>query len=189
MSHRTYTEKGRFQGINMGMGTLLLIDWQNNDYLNGDATHSDPVILNGVHLLEQWRSQTQHIVHVLTDCAKIWDSNAWFRQRFKMESPIVDNSILPGFTPLEKETLIWKPHRSAFFNTRLEEILPHGQKIYCTGAATTGCVLATAIHGDALGYEMHFVEDCIFDKDQKRHSMGIDILKKFGRITHSKDVL
>ena len=68
-------------------------------------------------------------------------------------------------------------------------MLPAGEKIYCTGAATTGCVLATAIHGDALGYEMHFVEDCIFDKDQQRHDMGMKLLPKFGKVVHSKDIV
>mgnify|MGYP003632830074 CR=1 FL=1 len=171
------------------MQTLLLIDWQNNDYRNSDQAHSDAAVINGAYMLGRWRSRKLNVVHVLADCVKIWESNKWRKQRFKLESPIVDNAILPEFTPLENETLIWKPDRSAFFNTNLEEMLPAGEKIYCTGAATTGCVLASAIHGDALGYEMHFVEDCIFDKDQQRHDMGMNILPKFGRVVHSKDIV
>jgi|TARA_B110000444_G_C18726886_1_gene541338 nicotinamidase-related amidase len=171
------------------MKTLLLVDWQNNDYQNSDKAHSGAAVINGSYLLEQWRKKGFNVVHVLTDCVKIWKSNQWRKQRFKSESPIVDNTILREFTPLDDETLLWKPDRSAFFNTNLEETLTPGQQIYCTGAATTGCVLATAIHGDALGYEMHFVEDCIFDKDQQRHDRGMDILPKFGRVVHSKDIV
>ncbi len=171
------------------MQTLLLIDWQNNDYRNSDETHSDAVVVNGAYMLKKWRSKKLNIVHVVTDCVKIWQSNKWRKHRFKLESPIVDNAILPEFTPLDHETLLWKPDRSAFFNTNLSEIIPAGQKIYCTGAATTGCVMATAIQGDALGYEMHFVEDCIFDKDQKKHNIGMELLPKFGKVVHSKDIL
>ena len=171
------------------MKTLLLIDWQNNDYQNSDKVLSDVAIKNGEYLLNKWRSKDLNVIHVLTDCAKIYNSNKWRRYRLKTEKPIVDNSVIRQFTPLQEETIIWKPDRSAFFETNLAEILPWGEQIYCTGAATTGCVLATAIHGDALGCEMHFVEDCIFDLDQEKHNNGIQILQKFGRVVNSKDIV
>ena len=76
------------------MKTLLLVDWQNNDYQNSDKAHSGAAVINGSYLLEQWRKKGFNVVHVLTDCVKIWKSNQWRKQRFKSESPIVDNTIL-----------------------------------------------------------------------------------------------
>ena len=171
------------------MKTLLLIDWQNTDYRNSDRPHNDVAVGKGLCLLDAWRSKELNIVHVFLDSVKFFQSNKWRRQRFKSESPIVDNSILQQFLPLVGETVIWKSDRSAFYDTNLHDLLLEGQEVYCTGAATTGCILATAIHGDALGYQMNFVSDCIFDRNHQRHEKGVDILSKFGKIVNSNDIL
>ena len=171
------------------MKTLLLIDWQNTDYKNSDRQHSDVAIDNGKKLLNIWRSKNFNLVHVLLDSEKIFQTNAWRRTRLKQESPILDNSIITGFAPQDGEPYLWKPDRSAFFGTQLENMLSAGQEVYCTGASTTGCVLATAIHGDALGYQMHFVHDCMFDKDEQRHNKGVEILGKFGRVVNHNDIV
>jgi len=168
------------------MKTLLMIDWQNNDYRNSDRLHADKAAANCVSLLESWRSSGCELIHVFLE-GDFYQSNQWRRQRFKVD--IFDNSIMQQFLPLDGEKVVWKTDRSAFFNTALEEILPKRNPVYFAGASTTGCVLATAIHGDALGYDMRFVEDCIFDRSQKRHEIGLEVLKKFGNTINSKDIV
>lgn len=168
------------------MQTLLMIDWQNNDYRNSDRSHADKASAMCESLLESWRVAGHEVIHVfLKD--DFFKTNQWRRQRFKGD--IIDSSVMQQFLPLQGEKVVWKKDRSAFFHTTLEQILPKENTVYFTGAATTGCVLATAIHGDALGYNMRFVEDCIFDRSQKRHEIGLEVLRKFGKTVSSNQIL
>ena len=170
------------------MKTILLIDWQNNDYRNSEASHCDAAIVNASRLLDDWRARKNRVIHLFLDSTKFFNSNTWRKKRLKEAKMILDNSIIRNFAPQEGEDVIWKSDRSAFRDTNLRELLVPYQKVYCTGAATTGCVLATAIDGDALGYEMIFVGDCMFDKNEERHAKGLHLLSKFGKIIKSHDI-
>jgi len=171
------------------MRTLLVIDFQNNDYLSNQDDTAQLAVGNSVKVLNFWRAEKLPVIHVWLDSEQFFNSNAWRRHRSAELSPIIDNTILGELTPISRELLIEKPDRSAFFGTALDSKLLPNQDIFCIGATTTGCVLATAIHGDALGYNMNFISDCIFDINKKRHNLGLEILAKFGKIINHNILL
>jgi len=164
------------------MKTLLLIDCQHNDYLNSENTHAKGAVEKCIRLLEDFRQEQNKIIHIYLKARPYFESNQWRMERLSQSQEILDDTVIKGLESKNAETVIWKTQRSAFRDTDLTTHLSLDDDIFCVGAATTGCVLATAIDGEALGYKMNFVSDCIFDRNTITHQAGVQVLSKFGRL-------
>jgi len=83
--------------------------------------------------------------------------------------------------PLRREPddfLVVKRRFSSFLGTDLDLLL-HGlgvKEIYLAGAATDGCVRATAVDGHQLGYRVRVIRDCVAGATVARHQAALDYL-------------
>lgn len=78
-------------------------------------------------------------------------------------------AMLPGERLVEKQT----PSCFAFTNLHLmlSELGVDG--LICMGNSTSGCVRATVVDGEAMGYRMMVVEEAVFDRIEMSHAAAL----------------
>jgi biuret amidohydrolase len=71
------------------------------------------------------------------------------------------NQIIPELAPIDKEIVITKPGKGAFYNTNLHEVLQAREisHLIISGITTEVCVQSTIREGNDRGYECLLVED------------------------------
>jgi maleamate amidohydrolase len=94
--------------------------------------------------------------------------------------------------PRAEEPVLVKLFASAFFGTRLDEMLREEgcDTVLVTGASTSGCVRATAVDALQYGYRVLVPRDCVADRAVEAHDGSLlDIDAKYGDVTSVEEAI
>lgn len=93
--------------------------------------------------------------------------------------------IVDQLAPLGGEIVIDKRSSSAFFGTDLDQYL-HKRDVdtlVLVGNSTSGCVRATAVDARAYGFGVLIPEECVFDRIEASHKIGLlDLWMKYATV-------
>ncbi|MBI4523403.1 MAG: isochorismatase family protein [Deltaproteobacteria bacterium] len=95
------------------------------------------------------------------------------------------NQIAQEIAPEETDVVVQKPNRSAFFGTPLMSMLNelHADTVLVTGCTTSGCVRATVMDAFAYKFRVAVVEECVFDRIEISHKVGLfDLSMKYADV-------
>lgn len=100
--------------------------------------------------------------------------------------------IDPRLAPQAGEPVLMKLFASAFYGTRLAELLTAERcdAVIVTGASTSGCVRATAVDALQHGYRVVVPREAVGDRDQAAHEANLhDIDAKYGDVLPAEELL
>ena len=100
--------------------------------------------------------------------------------------------IVEQLSPHTDELVFDKRASSAFFGTEFERNLQAKQvdTLILVGTSTSGCVRATAVDARAHGYGVLIPEECVFDRIEASHKIGLlDLWMKYATVAPLNDVL
>jgi maleamate amidohydrolase len=100
--------------------------------------------------------------------------------------------IDPRLAPQADEPVLTKLFASAFYGTRLAELLTAERcdGLIVTGASTSGCVRATAVDALQHGYRVVVPREAVGDRNQAAHDANLyDIDAKYGDVVPVAEVL
>jgi nicotinamidase-related amidase len=141
---------------------LVVIDAQ-DEYIYGSLPAQDYKEVNVVisNLLDKYRKQNGHVVHVLHSMGA--DEAPIFKPNGKLTKE------MDGVEAIEGESVVWKKHAGSFSETDLAEVIKKTglKKLVLTGYMAHGCVSSTAREATTLGYETLVVEDGVGQRDMK----------------------
>jgi nicotinamidase-related amidase len=111
--------------------------------------------------------KADNLIHNVNSLIKIWrhSSGLVVYIQHSNNKMLIKNSIgwqfHPDLSVIETDIVIPKVHGNAFKGTNLYEVLDSGgiENIVITGLVTQGCVKATSIGGNELGFRVILVED------------------------------
>jgi nicotinamidase-related amidase len=101
-------------------------------------------------------------------------------------------AIDPRLAPQADEPVVTKLFASAFYGTRLAELLTAERcdGVIVTGASTSGCVRATAVDALQHGYRVVVPREAVGDRNLAAHEANLyDIDAKYGDVLPLEDVL
>lgn len=93
--------------------------------------------------------------------------------------------IVEPVAPQEGDLVIDKNYASAFYGTALLTHLVQrkADTIIIVGNSTSGCVRATAVDAKQHGYSVVLPEECIFDRIEASHKVGmLDLWMKYAEV-------
>jgi len=100
--------------------------------------------------------------------------------------------ILDDLTPAIDEIVLEKSSPSGFQTTPLAAVL-HELKVdtlVVAGESTSGCVRATVVDGSTNRFKMMIVEDCVFDRTEASHAIGLyDMHRKYGDVVPLREAI
>jgi nicotinamidase-related amidase len=100
--------------------------------------------------------------------------------------------VIDQLTPRAEELVIDKRSSSAFFDTELDSYLLEREvdTVVLVGNATSGCVRATAVDARSHGYGVLIPEECVFDRIQASHKIGLlDLWMKYATVVPLDEAL
>ncbi len=100
--------------------------------------------------------------------------------------------VIDQLTPQAGELVIDKRSSSAFFDTQLDGYLREREvdTIILIGNSTSGCVRATAVDARSHGYSVLIPEECVFDRIQASHKIGLlDLWMKYATVVPLDEAL
>lgn len=121
-------------------------------------------------------------------------------------TPIIYTRVIPrGFTPQDEavqiieplkpapdELVVDKNYASAFYGTALlsQLIRRQADTVIVVGNTTSGCVRATAVDAQQNGFRVVIPEECVFDRIQASHKIGLlDLWMKYAQVIPVQNVL
>jgi nicotinamidase-related amidase len=141
---------------------LVIIDAQ-DEYIHGSLPAQDYKDVNVAisSLLDKYRKQNGHVVHVLHNTGS--DEAAIFKPNGKLTKE------MDGVEAIDGEPIVWKKHAGSFSETDLAQVVRKTglKKLLLTGYMAHGCVSSTAREATTLGYETLVVEDGVGQRDMK----------------------
>jgi nicotinamidase-related amidase len=102
-----------------------------------------------------------------------------------------DLDIVDPVAPRPDETVIDKSYASVFFDTDLDALLDAGghDALVIVGNSTSGCVRATAVDATQHGYSVVLPQECIFDRIEASHRIGLlDLWMKYAEVLERAEV-
>lgn len=100
--------------------------------------------------------------------------------------------IVDQLAPLAGELVIDKRASSAFFSTQLEQFLNDRavDTLILAGNSTSGCVRATAVDARSYGFGVLIPEECVFDRIEASHKIGLlDLWMKYATVVPLDEAL
>ena len=102
-----------------------------------------------------------------------------------------DLQIVDPIAPEEGDTVVDKSYASAFYGTDLLSRLVRGghDSVIIVGNSTSGCVRATAIDAKQNGFDVLLPQECIFDRIEASHKIGLmDLWMKYAEVLETEEV-
>ncbi|MEA2884037.1 MAG: hypothetical protein QOH32_3293 [Bradyrhizobium sp.] len=105
------------------------------------------------------------------------------------------HDIIPELTPLDREIVIDKPGKGAFYATELGDVLAkHGiENLLVCGVTTEVCVHTTVREANDRGYRCVVLSDCCASYFPEFHEIGLKMIKAqggiFGWVSYSAAVI
>jgi nicotinamidase-related amidase len=102
-----------------------------------------------------------------------------------------DLRIVDPMQPASGETVIEKPYPSAFYGTDLltRLIRSGADTLILIGNTTSGCIRATAVDAQQYGFKLVVPEDCVFDRIEASHKIGLlDLWMKYAEVLPRDEV-
>jgi len=102
-----------------------------------------------------------------------------------------DLDIVDPVAPTEEDDVIDKSYASAFYGTDLLSrlIRKDVDTVIIVGDSTSGCVRATAVDAQQHGFDVLLPQECIFDRIQASHKIGLlDLWMKYAEVLETKEV-
>ena len=99
-------------------------------------------------------------------------------------------ALVPELAPAPNEILLAKAYPSAFYGTPLKSYLTRlgVDTLIITGNSTSGCCRQTAVDALSMDYHVGYVEDCITDRTNPSHKIGMmDMWVKYGCLITSDE--
>jgi len=100
--------------------------------------------------------------------------------------------IIDQLAPHASEMVFDKRSSSAFFETELDSYLLECEvdTVILVGNSTSGCVRATAVDARSHGYGVLIPEECVFDRIQASHKIGLlDLWMKYATVVPLEQAL
>ena len=99
--------------------------------------------------------------------------------------------VTPELAPQPGDFEVKKHRKSAFINTRLDQVLRSDgvQSVLVTGVSTENCVLTTAL--DAQGYDYYavVVRDCVGSMCPERAAMAMSLMQRWFDMPTSEELI
>jgi nicotinamidase-related amidase len=129
---------------------LLVIDVQQGLFQRSNPIYKAQELLENINTLVERAHRADIPVFYIQHANKgtlVQDSDEW--------------QLHPQMQPVERDFIIYKRHGNAFKDTTLGQELESRKikKLVATGLLTNGCVKATCIAAQKLGYEVILVRD------------------------------
>lgn len=102
-----------------------------------------------------------------------------------------DLDIVDPIAPEKGETVVDKSYASAFYGTDLLSRLVQNShdSVIIVGNSTSGCVRATAIDAKQNGFDVLLPQECIFDRIEASHKVGLlDLWMKYAEVLETAEV-
>ena len=102
-----------------------------------------------------------------------------------------DLDIVDAVAPESDETVIDKSYASAFYGTDLLSRLIRNDvdTVIIVGNSTSGCVRATAVDAKQHGFDIVLPQECIFDRIEASHKIGLlDLWMKYAEVLEVDEV-
>jgi nicotinamidase-related amidase len=102
-----------------------------------------------------------------------------------------DLDIVDPVAPETGDTVVDKSYASAFYGTDLLSRLVRGghDSVIIVGNSTSGCVRATAIDAQQNGFDVILPQECIFDRIEASHKIGLmDLWMKYAEVQTREEV-
>lgn len=102
-----------------------------------------------------------------------------------------DLDIVEPVAPEAGDTVIDKSYASAFYGTDLLSRLVRGDhdSVIIVGNSTSGCVRATAVDAKQHGFSVILPQECIFDRIEASHKIGLlDLWMKYAEVLETDEV-
>ena len=196
---------------------LLLIDLQNDyivpggytDKLGGNSSAVAQIIPRIKGVLEAARRNGVLVIHVQMTLFPnfVAESPACLRGRLllthykggepfeKLPTRCIEGTrgwqIVDELTPLPNEIVVKKQRTSAFMGTNMDTVLRSNgiKSVTIVGIATSGCVLATAIHATLLDYYPIVLRDCVAVGMPEPHNAALLVMSQYMDVLESEEVL
>ena len=161
---------------------IFVIDVQehffNNEYLSSQREQ----LTKSINELVSFSRKQECLVIWFTMGFKTDMSDAFLRMRRNKERGPVQNTddcqLLKELNVSKEDVIILKKRYSAFYGTRLDEILSCLQieRVIVAGINTHACVRSTVIDAYQRDYEVILASDCIGSYNKKLHQQSIEYL-------------
>lgn len=190
-----YGEKGAASWESRGLGTrpvCMVIDMQKlivgrqvpileaiEDYRTAMGTIAWDAIEHMVPFLEEVRKADVPIIYTRV-----------IPRGHGPEDPAVQ--IVDPVAPQEGDLVLDKNYASAFYGTALlTQLVQRGaDTLIIVGNSTSGCVRATAVDAKQHGFSVIVPEECVFDRIQASHKVGLlDLWMKYAVVIPTHDVV
>jgi nicotinamidase-related amidase len=102
-----------------------------------------------------------------------------------------DLAIVDPIAPEDGDLVLDKSYASAFFGTDLTSRLVREKvdTLVVVGNSTSGCVRATAIDGQQLGFNVVVPQECVFDRIEASHKVALlDLWMKYAEVMEQAEV-
>jgi nicotinamidase-related amidase len=136
--------------LNPENSSLLVIDVQRALFTRPTPIYKAENLIHNINsLIELWQHSGGLVVYIQHSNNKLLIKNS------------TDWKFHPDLRIKDSDIVIHKVHGNAFEETKLKEVLDSREidSVVITGLVTQGCVKATSIGGNTLGYRVILVED------------------------------
>lgn len=115
------------------------------------------------------------------------DSRVWRASKLRVSTTArldLEEEIVPDLRPEVGDLVIERYRSGGFVDTRAEVLLRSNRvgTIVLVGVETHAAVLATAIQGSGLDYDIVVAEDCVASRDRRLHDAALDLLRVWARV-------
>lgn len=154
-----------------------------------DVTPLSSIVPQARALLGRARASGATVLHLVETTLPSGrsDSRVWraSKLRVAMTAPHdLEEEIVPELRAEVTDLVVERYRSGGFVDTRADVLLRSNRvgTIVLAGVETHAAVLATAIQGSGLDYDIVVAEDCVASRDRRLHDAALDLLRVWARV-------